>query len=189
MAVSVTDSQVGARATKAAAEPIFELLRRGDFEDVTRRRRAALRVMRRSRDGLSVYVRSDASNSRELTKHRARYTIVYEGEDDTGSEVQYTILESDETRNVLELLDLLNAHAQRVRECVETQLCTNPGGRDLVEQCGGFDDSRERESILRGLAHLAMKPVSDSAVQGFVHAVLSQVDDWLSHRREEDPEE
>lgn len=185
MAVSVTDSQIGARAAKAA-EPIFELLRRGDFEDVTRRRRAAMRVMRRSRDGLSVYVRSDSSNSRELTKHRARYTIVYEGEDDTGTEVQYTILESDETRSVLELLDLLNAHAQRVRECVLARLCTVPLGRDLVEQCGRFDDSREREAILHSLAQLAMKPVSDLAVQGFIQAVLSRVDDWLSHRREDD---
>lgn len=188
MAVSVTDPQVGTRVAKAA-EPIFELLRRGDFEDVTRRRRAAMRVMRRSRDGLSVYVRSDSSNSRELTRHRARYTIVYEGEDDTGSEVQYTILESDETRSVLELLDLLNAHAQRVRECVEARLCTEPLGRNLVDQCGGFDDSREREAILHNLAQLAMKPVSDSAVQGFVHAVTSHVDDWLSHRRGDDLDE
>lgn len=182
MAVSIEESGRAARSN-TAAEPLAELLRRGDFEDVTRRRRAARRVWRRSSDGLSVYVRVDVGNSREFNRHRARYAVAYEGEDEAGTEVQYTILETDDPRGVLQLLDLLNLHAQRLRERIEARVSGEHLPGNLLEQCATFDDPNERESILRSLAQLAMKPVPEAAAQGFVQAVYSHVDDWITHRR------
>lgn len=159
-------------------DPVFESLRQAEFKDVTHRRTSPHRVFRRDRDGITVYVRTDQPR-RVPARAQPRYRVVYEGEDDDGSQVQYTILETAERGDVSQLLGLLAEHAHRAHECVLAAWDANPDKRVVLEQCTGFDDPARRQALAYAISCLARKTIKETALLGFALAVTSCVDDSL----------
>ncbi|MGI9293911.1 MAG: hypothetical protein ACR2PS_07995 [Pseudomonadales bacterium] len=160
----------------------------GGFQDLSAESRS-VHVLRHDVAGLTIYANTGQGNEREMWRNRRAYVLAYESELGPHDELQQVILESDQSVAVFQLLELVNAHAERIQRDIESlaEIETidqrNAGYTTLsntldLQRISGFTDPTLRESIQQALARLSDK-FFDEAYEGFTNAVLSKVDDWL----------
>ena len=168
-----------------------ELTEVGGFQDVSPADRS-VSVIRHDIAGLTLYGSTGNGKRDELWPRNHTYAMIFESEDGGEQPIVQLILESDDPRTIWRLLELIDQHANRVKRKISllTAIRDVGAGRDPdcatrsplnLEAVGAFDDLDTRtavENTLAGLTETSM----DDAYGGFVNAVCSTVDAWLTAR-------
>lgn len=160
------------------------------FQDLSPNAKS-IHILRSDEFGLTIYANVRGADGTELSRHRGRYMIAYEGETATREQVQQVIVETDHAHKIYRFLELVESHVDRIsqelRLLAAGRNCS--GGKPLadwsptdIDAVSGFDSPEVRASVESALTELGCRPPEGEAYLGFQNVVLSKVDDWLARQ-------
>lgn len=177
MYVSILESRF--QPKPRVVDPILNFISRDDFAEISlhRQQQETIRILRCTRLGLSIYITcSDRS-----APPRNRYVVAYESEDGE-RDIRHTILVSNQSDSVLDLLNSINKYTRNLCQQL-LQKKTFPNDKAAISKMrkiGGFHRRDVRNRIRKLLVSISKNCFSEDAYRGFANAVESGVDEWLS---------
>lgn len=178
--VSTAESLVESRPG-TSYDSFFDLRRLVNFEDIPARN-GTERVLRCDRNGVSIYV-YEIPSKKKAGHSIQHFVVAYEGETETSQHVKQVILQSESVQSIWGLLKLLARYTQLAHRRMKALPHSSAPIDIELRQITGFNSRSQREKINKSLTAMSCSDLGIDAYEGFVNAVMSQVDDQLANHR------